>query len=783
MTTNDRFEAIVARWLEAGPTAAPEEAISAALRYADTHPHPGGLRAALLRAMPASGALAPARPAARFAWLALVAALLVAALAGGALVAGLWRPPVNPPAVAGTIAVAWNGDIWVVDPETGAAANITNTPDLIEAGPAFSPDGTYVAYTAGDAARDNQLLRDAVILSKSDGTDRRTLVDDRSLGNDPTISWSPDGRIVAAGGQLGAVYWDTAQDARLTAGLPGAGSGGLALSGGWPAFSPDGRRIAFVGADQVVRVLRLADGSVTALPAPDELSSWDALAGPPAWTPDGRLIIFDVLRADLGHQVCLADPDTGVVRAQRAVPFHSDLVAAGLASSPDGTRYGLLTEGEVVLVTIDGRSERGFAIDGPAFRDLWTNEPFAWSPDGRTIATLERAPDAPAIDTSGDSYLPVTVEGWRLVLHQVDGSGDPHTAWNAPGACTLSGANTCPRPFDIDWTPAELPIVQPNPGPAATPSPVPSATPIACSAAAEFRQAVEALEATSPWDRRDVTLEQLRAAFEQVRTTGMSAVSSTSGALRRAFVDPPGQPLPDAIEAFGAWLDSLGPTLPGFGSSEAYRFEALAEPIAAVADGLPAPGPGDCASPGPQATPQAIVADRAGDDATCSSISAETAPSPSGEVWTVSMQGRPWVRITVSPAVVRPSIGSLGPGEGDVFLEVTVTYEALQDGVLPYGADHTRWEIRSGPWIYTEGQAACPCLTENLLPVGHVLKKGEQVSGRLAYEVPATGAVDLNIPAFVPDPQPNRRYWTLPSGEQDPRFVGCAVHPFVLRAK
>jgi TolB protein len=48
-----------------------------------------------------------------------------------------------------TLAVAADGDLWLVDVRTGAPRRLTDTPALIEADPVWSPDGRWLAFARG----------------------------------------------------------------------------------------------------------------------------------------------------------------------------------------------------------------------------------------------------------------------------------------------------------------------------------------------------------------------------------------------------------------------------------------------------------------------------------------------------------------------------------------------------------------------------------------------------------------------------------------------------------
>jgi hypothetical protein len=292
---------------------------------------------------------------------------------------------------------------------------------------------------------------------------------------------------------------------------------------------------------------------------------------------------------------------------------------------------------------------------------------------------------------------------------------------------------------------------------------------------AAFRSAVSDLHANNPWVQDNVTVGLLQDLFERVRTTAMDATATSSGPLRSYLLGT----LPEDIELLGTLVAGLESAPPRFGSAEAYPFEdaisQLDEHVRMTDRLLNAR---DCQPADPPVTPHAIVSDEAyGGDTACSGKISMDGSSRSISIYRA---GTPWVRITVSTAAVRPDVGGREAAPGSVLLETNVTYEALGDGVFAYG-DPGGWTIEGGPWIYAE--AGDGTLVENTLPPSAPLARGERAQGRLVYEVPATGVVELNIPAYVPETGRTWRYWTLPPEDAYPRISGCAVHPFTLRSE
>ena len=188
-----------------------------------------------------------------------------------------------------------------------------------------------------------------------------------------------------------------------------------------PTWSPDSGRLAFRWNDRgwPFRDLWIVDADGSGLrrltdlerthpaPAPPEGRSTEALAAQAAararggigellWLPDGRTILF-TSRGDLYR-----------VNADGGAPERLDLggSASDLALSPDGARLAFLRSGDLWMWPIDGSAPptrlTNVAVPGIAQVPLGTYNradveigtgvwgaswrPFAWAPDGRTIA-------------------------------------------------------------------------------------------------------------------------------------------------------------------------------------------------------------------------------------------------------------------------------------------------------------------------------------------------------------------------------------------------------------
>src|ERR1700694_4017149 len=243
-----------------------------------------------------------------------------------------------------------NSSLYITNPDGSLQTRLIFELSANDWGPAVSPDRKHIAYrrqALGAAQSD-------IIVANADGSNPVRIT--HSGRHDTQPAWSPDGREIAYISAPAA----TAGDYMMRVVPASAGgesktlvSGVATLNG--PAWSPDGTTIMFGsrrGQREWVASVPMSGGSVTWLEAGAD-GSW------PAWRPDGKAIAF--VRDQSSDDAAIVVMDAAGSRARR-VP-HSGMGASYPAWSADGSK--------IVFTSARGGAQQLYVMnaDGSAVTD------------------------------------------------------------------------------------------------------------------------------------------------------------------------------------------------------------------------------------------------------------------------------------------------------------------------------------------------------------------------------------------------------------------------------
>jgi dipeptidyl aminopeptidase/acylaminoacyl peptidase len=246
--------------------------------------------------------------------------------------------------------------------------------DSFDGNPAWSPDGTKIAFDSNRAT--SGVMDHDIFVIRPDATGMRQLTSGTAIDLDPT--WSGDGSKLAFAS-------DRAGNDDIWV-MTASGEGLMRVTNNpqrdWdPAWSPDGEQIAFGSfrtGNEELWVMN-ADGS-----SPRQLTTQAAADRHAAWSPDGKKIAFDSNRTGNFEIYTMSSDGTGVRRLTT-----NKVTDARPAWSPDGRWIVFQSE----LARRGGRDLYLVRPDGTVPRQLSESDDgtdWAAAPDWQSVTSVER---------------------------------------------------------------------------------------------------------------------------------------------------------------------------------------------------------------------------------------------------------------------------------------------------------------------------------------------------------------------------------------------------------
>ena len=329
------------------------------------------------------------------------------------------------------IAFEYGGDLWVVSRNGGEARRLTSTPEM-ETDPAFSPDGTRIAFSRTSGGN-----TDVCIVAAGGGEPTRLTFHPSA---DRVKGWTPDGkRVVFASDRISvpqAAYlrlFSVSADGGVEEPLPMP----RAFSG---TYSPDGRRFAYEeistafipdwyetslwrhyrgGRTHPVRIMTLGDHAVETLPWRNSNDS------DPMWVGNAVYFLSD---RNFTANLFSYRLDT---KELKQLTHHDDADIMTAGAGPDAIVYE--QNGYLHLVDVASGSSRQLNVQ--------VNGDFAWArPQLKKVAPMIRdAVLSPtgvraAFAARGDIFTVPAEKGEARNLTRSTGAHDRSPAWSPDGA-------------------------------------------------------------------------------------------------------------------------------------------------------------------------------------------------------------------------------------------------------------------------------------------------------------------------------------------------------------
>jgi Tol biopolymer transport system component len=321
------------------------------------------------------------------------------------------------------------GDIWVMNADGTDQTNLTNTPDIQEGQPAWSPDGTKIAFTGpGDLNEDNSGgLGDIYVMDADPSTNDATNLTNTPDDLEVQPSWAPSGAQLAFVREVGKEDLPgqivSEQDDIFVMDANGENATNITQTEAnerEPAWSPDGTKIAVAGvrkptatatacptATATATATASPTATATACPTPpaagweiltmdpdgqnETILTGDTFEGEdrgPDWSPDSTMVVFQKSQdSDEPSEIWAVNSDDG--SGDTNLTNHPSY-DTGPSWSPDGS--------EITFTRISPSTEGGQS-------DIYAMPAPTTLPPPDETASLTTSQDSDAMDFAASDVL------------------------------------------------------------------------------------------------------------------------------------------------------------------------------------------------------------------------------------------------------------------------------------------------------------------------------------------------------------------------------------------